>query len=74
VIGFVTAEDGALIGAGDDVVAVYLPMSYMVGGYTLFMPRSRLEPTSLSVEAAMRVVLMGGMQSSTTSPADPRSR
>jgi uncharacterized membrane protein len=67
VIGFVTADDGALIGAGDDVVAVYLPMSYMVGGYTLFMPRSSLEPTSLSVEAAMRVVLMGGMQSTSAS-------
>jgi uncharacterized membrane protein len=69
VIGFVTADDGALIGAGDDVVAVYLPMSYMVGGYTLFLPRSRLEPTSLSVEDAMRIVLMGGMQaSSATTP------
>jgi uncharacterized membrane protein len=40
----------------------------MVGGYTLFIPRAQLEPTSLSVEAAMRVVLMGGMQSSTTPP------
>jgi uncharacterized membrane protein len=69
VIGFVTAEDGALIGAGDDVVAVYLPMSYMVGGYTMFLPRSQLEPTSLSVEAAMRVVLMGGMQSGSSPTA-----
>ena len=72
VIGFVTADDGALIGAGDDVVAVYLPMSYMVGGYTLFLPRSSLEPTSLSVEAAMRVVLMGGMQSTSTLPTPAR--
>ena len=69
VLGFVTSDDGSLIGAGDDVVAVYLPMSYMVGGYTLFMPRAQLEPTSLSVEAAMRIVLMGGMQSSTTPPS-----
>ena len=49
--------------AQDDTVAVYLPMSYMVGGYTIFLPRESLEPTSLTVEAGMRLVLMGGVQS-----------
>ena len=66
VIGFVTSESGTLLGdahAGDDIVAVYLPMSYMVGGYTLFLPREALEPTALSVEAGMRLALMGGVQS-----------
>lgn len=72
IIGFVTSDDGSLIGAGDDVVAVYLPMSYMVGGYTLFLPRSQLEPTTMTVEAAMRVVLMGGMQSTSTVPSPVR--
>ncbi len=65
-IGFVTAESGAVLGperAQDDTVAVYLPMSYMVGGYTLFLPRESLEPTSLTVEAGMRLALMGGVQS-----------
>ncbi|HEX9206796.1 MAG TPA: DUF502 domain-containing protein, partial [Steroidobacteraceae bacterium] len=40
-IGFVTAESSAALGvaAGDDLVAVYLPMSYMIGGYTVFLPR-----------------------------------
>jgi uncharacterized membrane protein len=37
-------------------------MSYMVGGYTLFLPRSAIEPTSLTVEAGMRLALMGGVQ------------
>ena len=37
-------------------------MSYMVGGYTVFVPRELLEPTSLSVEAGMRIALMGGVQ------------
>jgi uncharacterized membrane protein len=73
-IGFITAEDGSLIGAGDDVVAVYVPMSYTVGGYTVFMPRSQLEPTSLSVEAAMRVVLMAGMQSTATATTSSPAR
>jgi uncharacterized membrane protein len=68
-IGFVTAESGAALGlddAGGDTVAVYLPMSYMIGGYTVFLPRDMLEPTSLSVEAGMRIALMGGVQGART--------
>jgi uncharacterized membrane protein len=66
VIGFVTSESGTLLGDAhgqQDIVAVYLPMSYMVGGYTVFVPRDALEPTALSVEAGMRLALMGGVQS-----------
>jgi len=73
-IGFVTAESGAALGLDDggrDTVAVYLPMSYMIGGYTLFLPRELLEPTSLSVEAGMRIALMGGVQSAGTPGAPP---
>lgn len=64
-IGFVTAESCSALGidGGDDKVAVYLPMSYMIGGYTVFLPREAIEPTSLSVEAGMRIALMGGVQS-----------
>jgi uncharacterized membrane protein len=68
-IGFVTAESAAALGLGGgsgDNVAVYLPMSYMIGGYTVFLPRDLLEPTTLSVETAMRIVLMGGV---TVAPA-----
>ena len=42
------AERLARAERGDDVVAVYLPMSYMVGGYTLFMPRWVATQTSMS--------------------------
>jgi uncharacterized membrane protein len=64
VIGFVTQENAALPGIGTDVslVAVYLPMSYQIGGYTVYLPRDRIYPTDLSVEAAMRIVLTGGLQ------------
>lgn len=64
IIGFVTAESSTALGLDqpDDAVAVYLPMSYMVGGYTVFVPRDVLVPTSLSVEAGMRIALMGGIQ------------
>ncbi len=77
-IGFVTAEDASALGvtdvprgADDPIVAVYLPMSYMVGGYTVFLPRSQLQNTGISVEAAMRLVLMGGVQSAPQLSAFP---
>jgi uncharacterized membrane protein len=75
-IGFVTAESSTalgLAGGGEDPVAVYLPMSYMVGGYTVFLPREMLEPTSLTVEAGMRIALMGGVQGSAPGTARPQS-
>jgi len=63
-IGFVTQEHANTlgIGGGEDLVAVYLPMSYQIGGYTIYIPRSRLTETDLTVEAAMRIVLTGGVR------------
>jgi uncharacterized membrane protein len=66
VLGFVTAESGDMLrrsAATAGTIAVYLPMSYMVGGYTVFLPRDLVEPTSLSVEEGMRIALMGGVRS-----------
>jgi len=63
-IGFVTRDDAAELGvgpAGDGAVAVYFPMSYQIGGYTLLVPRVRVEPLDLPIETAMRLVLTGGM-------------
>jgi uncharacterized membrane protein len=64
VIGFVTQENAAHLGIGgeQECVAVYLPMSYQIGGYTVYVPRSEIEPTDLTVEQAMRIVLTGGVQ------------
>ena len=75
VIGFVTAESDEMLRRerqDADTVAVYLPMSYMVGGYTLFVPRDLVEPTALSVEEGMRIALMGGVRSS-AGVAEPTS-
>ncbi len=44
-----------------DRVAVYLPMGYMIGGYTLFVPRSWITPIDMSVEEAMRSALIAWM-------------
>ena len=64
VIGFVTQENASVRGlaAGDGLVAVDLPMSYQIGGYTVYLPRDQIEATDLSVEEAMRIVLTGGLQ------------
>ena len=75
VIGFVTAESDEMLRRerqDADTIAVYLPMSYMVGGYTLFVPRDLVEPTALSVEEGMRIALMGGVRSS-AGVAEPTS-
>ena len=64
VIGFVTQDDASELGivdAGEELVAVYFPMSYQIGGYTALLPRSRIEPLEIPVEAAMRMVLTGGI-------------
>lgn len=47
----------------DDQVAVYLPMGYMIGGYTVFVPRSWTTPIDMSVEEAMRLALVAFMAS-----------
>lgn len=65
-IGFVTDDDAGrglpeLARDDDRLVAVYLPMGYQVGGYTLYLPAGRLRSLDLSIEEAMRVVLTAGV-------------
>lgn len=63
-IGFVTRTDFAGLPSGlggDDMVAVYLPMSYQIGGYTLIVPRSAVRPLAMSKQQAMRFTLTAGM-------------
>jgi uncharacterized membrane protein len=65
-IGFVTEEEVSpkMFGQGAaELVAVYFPMSYQIGGYTLYLAKSELQETTLSVEEAMRLVLIGGITS-----------
>lgn len=64
VVGFITDEDPTKLrapGDPDDRVAVYLPMSYQIGGYTILVPRDRLRPLDLDVQDAMRRVLTAGV-------------
>ena len=63
-IGFVTREqfdDLPFTPTAEDPIAVYMPMSYQIGGYTLFLPRSCLTPLDMPFEDAMRLVVTGAV-------------
>ena len=66
-LGFLTREEFSDLPPDmvpDGRVAVYLPMSYQIGGYTIFVPRSRLTPIDMPREQAMRLAVTAGIQQS----------
>lgn len=64
VIGFITTTkmpaplQDAL---GRELVAVYVPMSYMIGGHTIFVPKEELTLVDWSFEDAMRFAITAGV-------------
>ena len=63
-VGFITQENPDRLPESfrdRDCALVYLPMSYMVGGYTLLVPRKNLRPLNMSMEEAMRFALTAGI-------------
>ena len=63
-LGFITRDDLPELekqAGGVDLVAVYFPLSYMLGGVTLYLPKTAVEHLDMPVEAAMRLALTGGM-------------
>lgn len=64
ILGFVTREafdDLAENIADKDEVAVYIPFSYQIGGYTFIVPASKVEPVNLTVDQAMRFAITAGV-------------
>ena len=77
VIGFVTQEDPARLPEafrGEDTVLVYLPMSYMIGGYTLLVPQSAIRPCNMSMDEAMRFALTAGITGKKVAKDKPRMK
>ncbi len=63
-IGFLTGvHAGEKLYPGEDRVGVYLPMSYQIGGFTMYVQRDRITTLDIGVEEAMRLALTGGAQS-----------
>ena len=68
-IGFITQEDVDRLPESfrnPDRVLVYIPMSYMVGGFTLLIPRENIRPCKMSMDEAMRFVLTAGITGKNT--------
>lgn len=66
-IGFLTREqldDIPGLPQANEMVAVYLPMSYQIGGYTIYLPRTQVEAIDMSFEDAMRLVMTAGLSKS----------
>ena len=74
-VGFVTVEDGAAAPlaskSSESLVGVYLPMSYQIGGYTVYLPRARIEPLDMTIEDAMRFTLTAGLSGKRSTPVKP---
>lgn len=65
-LGMVTRKDLESLPKGlgsQDEVAVYLPLSYQIGGFTVFFPKDRLRPVKMSTQDAMTFALTAGMSS-----------
>lgn len=63
-LGFVTRTDFRDLPAGigeEGEIAVYLPLSYQIGGFTAIMPRSAVKPVNISMHRAMGFAVTGGM-------------
>ena len=71
VIGFVTQAAPESLPEDfreEDSILVYVPLSYMIGGYAVLMPRSAVRPLDMSMEEAMRFTLTAGVTGTTKNP------
>jgi len=72
-IGFITQEDPKKLPPSfreSEYVLVYLPMSYMVGGYTVLVPKQKTRILKMTRDEAMKFVLTAGITGKETSSID----
>lgn len=63
-LGFITRTDFSELPSGigaEDQVAVYVPMSYQLGGFMLVVPRDQIEVIDMSMDQALRFAVTAGM-------------
>lgn len=63
-IGFITQNDSDALPAGlgsEEKILVYLPMSYMIGGYAILVSREKVKTLDMKMEEAMRFCLTAGV-------------
>ena len=60
-IGFITGDSVAeVLYPKQKKTAVYIPFSYQIGGYTLYLDADKITELSVDVETAMRIAVTGG--------------
>lgn len=66
IIGFITDQNASkTLGLKEaDLVGVYMPLGYMIGGYTVYVDKNKLTHLNIATEEAMRLALTGGMATS----------
>jgi uncharacterized membrane protein len=70
VLGFMTRDDlSDLAGFDANRVAVYLPMSYQLGGFTVMVPRSSVREVPMKAEDALRFCVTAGVARPPQRPA-----
>jgi uncharacterized membrane protein len=67
VLGFITQKN-LPFDENNQLLAVYVPMSYQIGGFTLILPESRIETINMKAQDAMRFVVTAGMTSTNHRP------
>jgi uncharacterized membrane protein len=75
-MGLVTREDFSDLpeGIGDErTVAVYLPMSYQLGGFTVMVPKAKIRPVDMKVDQAMQFLLTAAVTSTSKGKKPPTS-
>ena len=75
-IGFLVKDNVShVLGMEDqenNLVAIYLPMSYQVGGYTICVSRDQVRSLEMSNEDTMRWILTAGLSDSETESHQPK--
>jgi len=77
IVGLITRQSVGDLPVGflqGDRVAVYLPMGYMIGGYTVFVPRDWTQPIDISVEEAMRASMFAWMSTARNGDSPGRTQ
>ena len=75
-IGMVTREDFSDLPTPlqrRDEVLVWLPLSYQIGGFTVWMPRSAVTPIDLTIAEAMRFSMTAGITTQAAAPPAART-
>lgn len=46
----------------DDIISVYIPMSYQLGGFTIYVPKNKTRKVDMSQKSALKWALIGGIE------------